>query len=465
MRIVRAAGAVVAVLLIALMFFAVSGRLFYPFELEWMEGAMVIHVTRLLSSEDIYVRPSLDFVPFGYPALYYYVCLPLAWIVGPGFTALRLISIVATIVTMAATYAIVSRRSGAAAGIIAAGVYAGTYPLSDGWFDLGRVDSLYVALLASVYLAATRASSTTSWAVCGVLAGAAFLAKQPAVLAIAPLGVYLLFTDRRAAVAFGGTFLAVAAGCFLAINVATEGWYAYYVVELPRLRVGVSAGADRALSFWTEDLLPVWPALAAGMAAVFLTREWRHAAMLTGLFVAAWISRLEGGAWNNTVMPAYFGASVLLGLSLQRGLRWPTAWSTVAVVQLTLLVFDPRPFRPTAEHHAQGKALLAELAALPPPVLVMSNSGWASRAGLREYAHAWAVTDVIWADRGETGLNLEREIQNALRRQAFATILTDGEGSWFEADLRTYYQQMRSLEAPSPLSGAPRRPALALQKK
>lgn len=465
MTALRVVGVALAVVLLALVTFAVSGRLFYPFELEWLEGATVIHVDRLLSGSGIYVRPSLDFVPFGYPALYYYLCLPLAWMAGVGFTPLRIVSIVATVAAMAAIYAIVSRRSGPAAGVIAAGVYAGAYPLSDGWYDLGRVDALYVGLLACVYLVASRASHTASWAICGLLAGVAFAAKQPAALAVAPLGLYLLVTDRRGAVAFGVASIAVAAVTFLTINAATDGWYAYYVVELPRLRVGVSAGGERVLSFWTEDMLPVWPAMVAGVATVLTTRDWRHAAMVAGLIGAAWISRLEGGAWNNTVMPAYLAGAVLVGLSLQPGGRWVFLRWSVAVVQLLVLLFDPRPFRPTAEQRAQGNAFLEDLRAFPRPVLVMSNAGWGRAAGLPEYAHRWAITDVVWADRGETGLALEHEIQAAIRTGIFATIVTDGDTSWFDADLGTYYRQLRSVETPSPSSGAPRRPAVVLQKR
>ena len=465
MKGLRSVSVALAIVLVGLLAYTVSGRLFYPFELEWMEGATVIHVSRLLSGEGIYVRPSLAFVPFGYPALYYYLCLPFAWLIGPGFTALRLVSICATVGSLLGTYAIVRHRSGAAAGVAAAGLFAGAYALSDAWYDLGRVDAVYVALLGAVYLVAARASAPASWAVCGLLAAAAFATKQPAVLAVAPLGLYLLITDRRAALAFGGTFVAVAAGTFIAFNAATDGWYRYYIVDVPRLRMDVSPRGERALSFWTEDLLPVWPALAAGAVAIFLNRAWRDAALIGGFVAAGWSARLEGGAWNNAVMPAYFAAAILLGLSLQQASRWSNVWWSVAAVQLGLLLYDPRPFRPTAEQRARGHALIEELRTLPMPVLMMSNGAWATTAGLSEHAHGWAVTDVVWADRGETGQQLEREIEAAIRDRAFATIVTDGQRSWFNDHLQNYYRPLRSLDAPPPPSGAPRRPAAALQRR
>ncbi len=96
---------------------------------------------------------------------------------------------------------------------------------------------------------------------------------------------------------------------------------------------------------------------------------------------------------------------------------------------------------------------------------VMSSGGWATAAGLPEQAHGWAVTDVVWADRGEIGQELEREIQTVIRRGHFATIVTDGEQSWFDDDLRKHYRLLRPLKAPPPASGAPRRPAMALQRR
>jgi hypothetical protein len=44
-------------------------RDWYPFELEWLEGASVVHVQRVLDGRPLYVPPSLDFVPFIYPPL------------------------------------------------------------------------------------------------------------------------------------------------------------------------------------------------------------------------------------------------------------------------------------------------------------------------------------------------------------------------------------------------------------
>src|SRR5712691_1385298 len=53
--------------------FAFARRLAYPYDLEWMEGGMLVHAWRLMHGETIYPAPSVDFIPYlytpGYPAL------------------------------------------------------------------------------------------------------------------------------------------------------------------------------------------------------------------------------------------------------------------------------------------------------------------------------------------------------------------------------------------------------------
>ncbi|MGZ3453482.1 MAG: hypothetical protein ACXVEF_28010, partial [Polyangiales bacterium] len=58
------AGVSVAFLVMFVVVAVIRSR--YPYELEWMEGAMVDHVDRILQGKRLYVQPSIDFVPFIY---------------------------------------------------------------------------------------------------------------------------------------------------------------------------------------------------------------------------------------------------------------------------------------------------------------------------------------------------------------------------------------------------------------
>src|SRR5258705_8359612 len=95
-----------------LAFVAVAfARLTYRFELEWLEGVVLEHVHRVLSGQRIYVAPSLDFVPLNYTPLYYYVSAAAAAVLGPTFTALRLVSLVSSLGLLALIAWLVRRET------------------------------------------------------------------------------------------------------------------------------------------------------------------------------------------------------------------------------------------------------------------------------------------------------------------------------------------------------------------
>jgi 4-amino-4-deoxy-L-arabinose transferase-like glycosyltransferase len=437
----------------------------FPYELEWMEGATVVHVQRLVSGEGIYVRPSLDFVAFAYPPLYYSVCVPFAWLFGPGFVAVRVVSLLSTLAALWLVFSLVRRHAGAVSGAIAAGTLAASYALSDAWLDLGRVDALYVALMAATWLRVSTARTPRDWIVAAVLAWLAFLTKQPALVSLAPLAIYLFMTDRRAAAWFVGALGILCAASVAVLWWVSDGWYTYYVFELPRLRMRVSLDGARLLTFWTSDLLrPLPMATLFGALGVVALRRWRDAAIAVGLIATAWLARLEGGAWNNAVLPAYLAVSVIFGLAIQRLGRWLLPVMALAALQLAWLLYDPRPFMPTDEDRAAGDALVDTVRTAAQPVLVLDHSYWATLAGQREYAHGWAVTDVVWADRKKAGPALEAEIREALVRRQFGAVVLDGGRSWFAKDVEENYVLSRTLDPPGyrVRSGAARRPELVV---
>jgi 4-amino-4-deoxy-L-arabinose transferase-like glycosyltransferase len=461
---VQLACVALSVALVALMLVSAASRIPFPFELEWMEGATLVHVQRLIDGRPLYVRPSLEFVPFAYPPLYYVVCVPFAWVFGPGFVALRVVSLLSTCAALAAVFVLVRRHAGNVAATIAGGTLAGAYALSDAWLDLGRVDALYLALMAATWCVISTARTPRQWITAGLLAWLAFLTKQPALLSLAPLGVYLLMTDRRAAMWFGVPTAVLCAASVAWLAWVTDGWYAYYVFELPRLRMKLSLDVARTLSFFTSDLLrPLPMAVLFGTLGAVAVRRSRDVAIAAGLTATAWLARLEGGAWNNAVLPAYLAAAVVFGLSLQRLGRWLLPILALAALQLGWLLYDPRPFMPTADDRAAGARLVDVLRTRPQPVFVLDHNSWATLAGQREFAHGWAVTDVVWADRTKAGPALETEIRRALEAEAFATIVLDDGRSWFRKDVERHYRPVGPVFDSVPpyrmRSGAARRPA------
>ena len=129
----------------------------YMFTLEWLEGASLIQVHRLLSGQPLYAQPSFEYVSLIYSPLYFYLSSLLARIIGFGFLPLRLVSFASTMGCVALIYLIARKHTADNySSLMAAGSFLALYKISDTWFDLARVDmlALFLALLA-VYLMQT----------------------------------------------------------------------------------------------------------------------------------------------------------------------------------------------------------------------------------------------------------------------------------------------------------------------
>ena len=113
-------------------------RVGYPYELDWMEGGSVGLAARVLHGHSLYVAPSLTYVGWTYPPLYYWLSAAVAEVTGIGFAPLRLISALASGVSMITLAAVVVRQSGdRVAALVAAGLFAAAFALSGYWFDVG----------------------------------------------------------------------------------------------------------------------------------------------------------------------------------------------------------------------------------------------------------------------------------------------------------------------------------------
>ena len=130
-------------------------RLGYPFALELLESNSLVEVHRILAGQELYAAPTVGYVPDGYPPLYFGICAVAARVLGQSYLPLRLVSLTSSLACFAIIARLVQRETGSApAGIAAAGLLAATYFAADTWFDVARVDSLFLALsVAGLYAA------------------------------------------------------------------------------------------------------------------------------------------------------------------------------------------------------------------------------------------------------------------------------------------------------------------------
>lgn len=309
-------------------------RIGYPYELQWMEGGSVDHVARVLRGQPLYVRPSLDFTPFLYTPLYYYLSAGVASLTGIGFMPLRLVSLLASLGCCALIFTLAWREAGQrVAGWVAVGLFAATYRLSSAWFDLARVDSLALCLLLGALYCLRHVRGVHGRMLAGALVVLSFFTKQTMLLSVLPVLCYYGIWDRRS---LRVLLPVIGIGLFVGLGIMhlqTAGWSTYYCLLLPRQH---PIEPIKWLSFWGVDLLPHLPIALFGAISLFVgarrldreARRW-HGCMALGLIGSAYIGRLHSGGYVNVVMPAYAAIALLSGLAVA---QWrahaglPSAW-------------------------------------------------------------------------------------------------------------------------------------------
>ena len=434
-------------------------RVDYPFELDWMEGGSVELAGRVLAGHSLYAAPSIAYVGWTYPPLYYWIAAAVAKITGLGFLPLRLVSLAASLVSMAILGWMVARETGSRiAGLVAAGLFAATFRISGAWFDTGRVDSLFLALTLLALAWGRWATGVRGGLALGVLAFLAFFTKQTALLALVPVLLYLVLARRRVGIPALLTLAALVLGSTLVLNASTGGWYDYYVFsEL----VHQPVAQPEWIKFWTHDILDEqWPLVTVIVAGGALlasralrAQAWRgdgrrsratamraavaspalyYAIGAAGLIGSAWVSRLHTGGYLNVLMPAYAAIALLAGLTYGALDRRSRGWITPAVialallVQLALLSYPVGAQIPTAADRAAGTQLIARLKALPGPVIVLRHPWYATLAGKGTFAQEEAIGDVLRSASTRGSRPLRASLANALNRDDVQAVVLDG---------------------------------------
>jgi hypothetical protein len=431
-------------------------RLRYPFEVQWIEGASLLQVQRILLGQPLYVPPTVDYVPMVYNPLYYYLSALPARLLGNGFFPLRLVSFLASLGCFWLIYRQVEKEGrGKWAGFVAAGLFAATYGLTTGWFDVARVDTLFLFMaLASLYLL-RFAQSPLQLVIAGVVTAAAYFTKQSEITVILPLAVYAAIAHRWKAAYFIVTGVGLILLITLLFNHASHGWYNYYAITLPG-----QGHIDRIkwIRFWFGDLLPYMTVtFAAG--GYFLLRgvDWvkeRKTALYylcatAGMFGAAWSGRLHTGGYINVDMPAYAWLCLLFGLEIGRRLS-PGAFPAgkrvmsagllyiLIILQFAALAYNPLKFLPSRADYRAGQALAGSIARTEGKVFIPFHPYLALYAGKQPSFHRMVYWEI---DRGRNQAlrsKLNGELYRAIREHEYSLIILDD--NWLRPRVATSYQ-------------------------
>ena len=233
---------VAALAVLSMLLFVASAWPRMHFRYDVLDTGMLLEVQRLRSGLALYGPPTVEFTPFLYAPVYLYAAAAMSHLTGVTYESLRLVSTLATVGCFAMIYALVyaeTRRW--FAGLVAAGLFAAVYPVAMQWFDMGRVDMLYLLLvLAALY--ATRWWHPAFAAVLWVLA---FQTKQ----GVLPIAVLALCHDwKRPAAGAGRTERICAAAVGIhAVDEPRNGRVVQLLPVPPGERVWLQQACGRAV--------------------------------------------------------------------------------------------------------------------------------------------------------------------------------------------------------------------------
>ena len=481
----------ISLLPVMLFCFIMAQRIALPFDLEWGEGAGINQINRLLSGDPIYAAPSLEYVALVYTPFYYLLSAVISRVVMPVALAARLLSVLATLGTVGIIFWLVTRETkNFLAAWLAGALYLACFGLSDGFFDLVRVDSLYVFLLMSSLMLIRTTSTTLGRVMTGLMISVGVLTKQSTIIVFLPLMAYLVIRSWRLSWPLLMSTVMGIGLSFLWINSLSGGWFAYYILRLP---VEHGYSLISAVDFWVGDFLgPLGIAVGFGIfyfISNFKTSEdhkaggdgekgerdgketwiWNlpHHVVIYGFFLAgaiaaAWMTRATNGGGANNVMSAYAATALVFGLGLDEAEQLVSnakrSWRLLEIflpclvaVQIAGLIYNPFGYIPTKLEIEANQELVAEMSGVEGPVFIPYRSQLPALAGKPALIHAvnlFELTGYFHGDMLPEGMELIETIRKGICHQSFGMIVLDQPVPWFREQIASAYQINDKLSLP-----------------
>lgn len=443
-----AVGSALAYLVVALQ------RVAYPYDIDFVEDGMLMQALRVATGQPIFIAPNAEFAPHVYMPLTTWLGGMAFRLTGPSFLPLRLLSLGATLATAGLIVAIARRESRSwFLAAVSGCLYLAGYRIAGGWYDLARVDALFVALaLAGSAAAIYWHGRPAGQVVAALLLALSYLAKQNG-LAFGLLAAgYLLLVVGQRAWPFVVAFAVFAAVPTLLLQTSSGGWFATYVfgiafaspTELGRAlyTLGAEVFGDMAV------LAVMFLVLAASALILYRSRLLHEQPWL--LFIAAAIlasvaGRASVGGARNQLMQAYAFLCLTPALLWREMANWRKPERARTVVELALLLQfgltllspvgrlirpeQPQRYVPTAAMRASGDRLVARVAAMPGDVLVMMHPFYAYEAGKPPAAQIQALWHARWRGRDPLPADFVARIQN----RDYSAIISD-QSPYFETE-------------------------------
>ncbi len=496
---------IVALLFVAAYLLTALPRIFYPYDLDFIEDGTLMESIRFANGQPVFVPLNADFMPHVYMPLYSWLGGLLFKIVTPGYAPLRLLSFGATISTATLIYFIAKREGGQKwMAIACAGLYLGGYRLTGFWYELARVDSLYVALalggLAAGFQCRANRSLKTCQLLAAILLALAFFTKQTGLAFGIGMAIYLLIVIGRRAWVFVGAFAALTLIPLFTFNALTDGWFIYHTFTIAS---GDPLEIGRVARYAGLELFGVMAGLslmASAAGALGIQRAGlrivREQPWFIGIGLAAVVSgvgRASVGGNLNNLMPVYALLCIAPALLIREFLHreehvhredaksakekkrnlasfapsrlnnsWQLIVSAVVLIQFILGAYNPLRYIPTAEMRQSGDRLVERIKSVDGEVLVMMHPYYAWLGGKAPSAQM----ATIWYIYQWQGVPLPDDFVAQIENQYYAAIISDE--SLFETEpairnlIAAHYraEPLPADESPPTTTGVPVRPTV-----
>jgi len=463
---------VISVFFMAMYFVAAIPRVLYPYDLDFLEDSILMQSLRIANNQPVYLPPNAGFNPHVYMPLFFWLGGMMFKLGGASLFLLRSISLCATLITTIIIFWIAKRESGMNwIAISCAGLFLGGYRISGFWYELARVDSLFITLtLCGAALAIYAKGSNRQLILSASILALAAFTKQTGFIVGVCIALFLFITIGRQTWLFVITFGGLIGIPLFCLNINTNGWFFYHIFHI--------GSADpiefsRLIDYLKDKIFGIMGGLSlmAILAGLLGARRagpgiLREQPWFIGIGTAILISgmgRIRVGGNLNNLMPAYaflcLAPAILVGESNHRIIfnegnseikldGWRN-WAITALIfgQFVLGIYSPLKYIPTVEMRQSADGLIQWIASIQGPVLVMMHPYYALLAG-KDPSTQIAT---LWYVRYRGALPLPDDFVNRIKSHYYAAIISDE--SYFEVqpDLRAlitaYYFPAETLGA------------------
>ncbi len=450
---------ILSVIALSVYFYISLSRINYPYELEWMEGASVDTVARILRGDLLYTAPTIDYIAPIYGPAYFYTGALFSAIFGTNLFALRMISFLSILGIFGLIYLWARREQvHKPFAFLGVGLFAASYGALGHWFDLARVDSIYLlfVLLGSYFI--RFHTQTRDLLLSAVFFAFATFIKINAVMIFGFLFAYALLTYGKKTWIWVLSLALIGAVTTGIFSLFFGEWFLYWVMA--RSQDAITSALDWSI-FWIEDLPRLWLLLILSIFALYQFMRTRKIKLFRfyiywtlGIFISAWLSRMHFGGYVNVNMPAYAVLCIVGMMGLQHlvqkasssSSQWqryiPIGLGLVVALQFISLSYDVAEQIPTEADRLAGDHFIQQLSEVEGTVMFFAHGYYPQLAGVDGAESGWLMNMVDGDRTGERGL-FDENVREALEQQRYAVIITDNAPflhQHYEDTLETYYE-------------------------